>query len=64
VWLKVVWERYYASAVDMSGTVGAKEASGGISGEDISLRELEEDGTETERKALVDRQEVARHTNV
>jgi len=48
----------------MSGTVGAKEASGGISGEDISLRELEEDGTETERKALVDRQEVARHTNV
>lgn len=48
----------------MSGTAGAREASGGISGEDISLRELEEDGTETERKALVDRQEVARHTKL
>ena len=48
----------------MSGTAGAREASGGISGEDISLRELEEDGTETERKALVDRQEVARRTKL
>ena len=43
----------------MSG--GAREAKGGSSEEDISLRELEADGTETEKRSLVDRQEVARH---